>query len=338
MYPKFTLTLALLLCWTSNTWARPLSLCIDKECDEAILIAEVTIVEVGKSDPAKRTQVVSVRVKVTDQPERIFKGFDTLGQTLEFKTCANGPSSLTEFEANRDSKSSVLIVVRANNEIILLGQPVPADAATYVLHSWYDWNAVIYSVSDKGKDFGHSTGKEKFDFEGLWCISAKEFTTRYPNEGGEFHVLTSLFLTEVPVKLSEEDTKKWIARLDADDTDIRVKAEAELIQNARFQIRTLVDATQTAPLEVKARIESVLRANALYHVAFKEAAKLRDGPVNARGKLLAQSYEGLTKKYSAQAPAVIKALKDWAKQVTPPVALAENASDAEVVKAWLAVK
>ncbi len=341
MHPKFTFTLALLLCWSSSVWARPISICIDKECDDAFLIAEVTIIEVGKPETNANKKSVSglVRVKVTDQPERIYKGFGLLGQTLDLKSWEGGASvSYTEFEANRVSKSSVLIVVRANKEIILLGLPVPAEATTYVLHGWYDWNAVMYFVSDKGKEFGHTTGKEKFDPEGRWCISAREFTTRYPNEGGEFHVLTSLFLAEVPVTLTTEETKKWIAQLDSDDTDIRTKAETELTQKAAFQVATLVEASKTASLEVKARIETVLRANALHHVAFKEAAKLRAGPVNARGKLLAQSYEGLTKQYAAQAPAVIKALKEWAKQAAPPVALAENASDADVVKAWLAVK
>lgn len=237
---------------------KPVGIQADAQMDEAVWIAEATILEATDR----------IRVRITSDPERIFRGFSYLGKTVELSPPGWGPESCrADLAAER---GSVLVVASKNGTIPMIGRLIDGS---YRLSSWCDYNAWWIYCTDKS--FGRSV-KNDGEFMSTIEVTAAEMAKRYPGESGSFLTKRDAFLNGAAPELTADELAALIVRLGDDDPVERDAAMGTLTARARWCIADLRKAAETTrDPEVRQRLRLVLTDLSEYAAAYDAAMESR---------------------------------------------------------------
>ncbi len=293
-----SLSAVAVLAWAGAVWAKPLGIVANEVMDRALLIAEVQILEVRIPPTSGRGAMQAadqgnIRLRVTNHPEGVFRGFAMLGRELQVLPAQGGPSGcagdLTQLAV---SGERLLVVVTQDRRVVLAGKPRDEDGKrTYRLRSWCDYNSWWVWSTDKA--FGTNV-KSDNDWGSVLDVDAQEIQTRFLKEYTEFLGLAARFLLNEPALLSAEDFSKQIKHLSSEEPQTRENAQKALVEHCRWSIRELRDAkARNSDLEAQTRLNAVLVALALHDAAFSTCEAARGKSPDAEARLLLAAWPTL---------------------------------------------
>lgn len=331
-----SLSVVAVLVWAGVVWAKPLGIVANDVMDRALLIAEVQILDVRIPPATGRGGMLAadqgqIRLRVTNDPEGVFRGFAMLGQELELFPAQGGPSGcagdLTKLAA---SGERLLVVVTQDRRVILAGKPRDEDGKrTYRLRSWCDYNAWWVWSTDKA--FGTSVKLEN-DWGSMLDVGAQEVRTRYLKEHTEFLGLASAFLLNEPTLMSAAEFSEQVKRLGSEEPQAREDAQKALLEGGRWSIRELRNAkVRSSELEAQTRLNAILAALALYDAAFSSCEAAREKGPEAEARLLLAAWPALDAPHGERAAAHLAKL---AAQRTPALSVPAGATPEALVELW----
>jgi len=317
-----------LLPWCTAAWAKPKTVWVDQEIDEAEWVAEAEVLEAGPAGNA--------RVRISSDPEGVFRGFALLGKTVEVSPTGTGSGCSHFLQGHAGKGNKVLLVVRKGGEIVLGGARTAGEKeAAYNLTSWYDFNACF--VVSKDKEFGVPIGEDGKPLEkDAWKsaalqVKAATIALRLKKDREQFQAKAALFLLGENSALGQDELNKHLAAFESEAPEDRERAQKALIAGGALAIPYLKKVAHAAKdPEVKARVSAVLSALSEYAAACDVAEQKRKAGVEGEARILADAHPHLTAK---QMEAAVARLKELAASATPKLDC--GAGDAEsVLKAW----
>lgn len=262
--------------------AKPITIQLDREVAEAGHVLEGRLVEHldGRS-----------RVAVTGRFDRIFRGFEVAGRTLEFEWPGSGPET---FRSSIGPGSTHLFVVGSNGQIVVTGTRV---GEAYQVRGFCDWNAALILVEGRERSF-----EEEALVEADWVW---ERTGADPRRHAER--IGRLLLDATPAAAGRRAVEAALDDLDDDDWAVRQAAEDALVGPLGVAFAGVVEARRrTAPsLEVERRLARVLERLGPWRRASGRAAGYRE-PGLDRWRLLAACLDA---EDPALAAAAVEALR-----------------------------
>ena len=189
--------------------AKPITLRYDRAFDNAWLVAEVEVVKVEFAKwMAWGGQRGYVRIKVTTDPSRIYRGWKHLGRTYEIKPADFGAQTCTvTLKRHEGSLNRILLVVDAQR-VITLGGETEGDG--YLLRGWCDNNDCRLKAA---KGFGGEVIKRQRDDR--LSIARATLLDRYRTPRREFWARVTRFLDGAqpftPAEFSSPDTVQRVA-------------------------------------------------------------------------------------------------------------------------------
>ncbi|MBE7465540.1 MAG: hypothetical protein HS116_18845 [Planctomycetes bacterium] len=337
---KYLKTVALsvvaVLAWAGAVWAKPLGIVANDVMDRALLIAEVQILEVRIPPATGRGGMLAgdqglIRLRVTNDPEVVFRGFAMLGQELDLLPAQGGPSGCAgDLRKLADSGERLLVVVTQDRRVILAGQPRDEGGKRiYRLRSWCDYNAWWVWSTDKA--FGTSVKLEN-DWGSMLDVGAQEIRTRYLKEHAEFQGLASAFLLNEPALMNAAEFSEQVKRLGSEEPQAREDAQKALLDGSRWSIRDLREAkARSTELEVQSRLNAILAALALHDAAFSSCEAARGKGPEAEAKMLLAAWPALDAAHRERAGA------HWAKLAAlrdPAMNVPAGATPEALMEAW----
>jgi len=287
--------------------AKPITVQYDRAFDDAWLAAEVEVVavEIG-AWMAWGGQVGRVRVKVTSDPSRIYRGWKHLGRTIDLRppefaaqTCSAG---LKRYEG---SLTKVMLVADAQRVITLGG---PAEGNGYLLRAWCDNNDCRLRAA---AGFGGQVVK-RLRGDRLF-IGRAVLLDRYRTLRREFWARVTRFLDGEQPALGRDDVLRWIKELAAKDPARRRRAHEFLAARSPLHIGTLREASDaTDDPEVRRRITRILSGMQAHVEAHEVATRLAGSPLEARIFVARDGVEVLTGSALSRARAYLRALEAYA--------------------------
>jgi hypothetical protein len=281
---------ALALCGSAReAGAKPLVLRVDRVLEAAWLVAEVRILEVR---PASWRRFGPdrglVRVQVTADPRRIYKGFAFLGRTLRLLPSATGPQKCTgDLGVHEGSESTLLLVVGEEHTITLQGE---RRGESYRLRGWYDLNACVL-VGDGGQ-----SGLRITDPSGYagYDVPRTLLTRRHLRRARTFWARVARFLSGEQPAMGEKELRRCLADLSASSRERRDRAQVRLRTAATLRIADLREAAVLAEdPEARRRLARLLESLDEYALAYDAALRLAAGPPDARAHVLREALHVL---------------------------------------------
>lgn len=244
--------------------AKPILVRVDDAIAAAGIVAEVQVLAV---QPAQRPGGGWIRVRVTDDPRRIFRGARFCGAELTLRPPPSGRVACTrELDLRRRPWDRVLLVVDARHVVRIAAYRVGDD---YVLHGWSDHSLCLMWCSDR--QLGHRLGELRFR------VFRPTLRERYAEEEAAFWALVARHAMRTIRPLPVERLKRLIAYLGAADRGRRDLAHRLLLERGAFSIPALREAkAHTADPEQRRRIRAVLEGLADHARAVAVARGLTD--------------------------------------------------------------
>lgn len=308
----------LILCLALLHIEKPVGVQADVLMDQAVWIAEATIVEVEAADwGGENGRRGRVRVQVTRDPARVFKGFAQMGRTLDLTPPAWGPQGCTtDLAALVARKETVLVAALKDGTFPFVGQRL--EAGGWRLRSWCDYNA--WWIWSTDKNFGTSV-KLDGDWGTTLELTGAQIAGRYQG----FVMLQTGFLLGTTRPLPEAELAKLMEPLGAEDPAVRDAATKVLIERGAGSIAEFRKAREAArDPEVQARLAGVLEALAEPVAAFDAAATAKKAGPDAEARILVMAHAAPDEELRAKILARLTELAAAAKL--------DPAGDA--VKAW----
>jgi hypothetical protein len=299
--------LFILFALASTASAKPITVRYDHAFDTAWLAAEVEVVKVEFADwMAWGGRRGYVRIKVTTDPSRIYRGWKHLGRTYEIKPADFGAQTCTvTLKRHEGSLNRILLVVDAQR-VITLGGEIEGDG--YLVRGWCDNNDCRLKAA---KGFGGEVVKRQRDDR--LSIARATLLDRYRTKRREFWARVTRFLDREQPALSRKDVARWIAELDATQPARRRRAHDFLAAHGHLHVGTLREAVAASDdPEVRRRLTRILFALQAYVEAYEVATRLGDSPLTARIFVLREGVEVLTGSALSHARAYLRALEAFA--------------------------
>lgn len=276
---------ALLLGLAASAWAKPKGIQIDKVMDDALLIAEVEVVEVHPAGNLRDAQVSSAAtVRVTTDIARVYKGFAWMGRSLQVTSdFGSAQSFAVSMQSARAKKQTFLLVVRKDRSAVLEATHAKNAAGedVYSFGGWYDWNGVMIYSTDK--TFGERDDNKPFDGFRLKLDQLRE---RYAQEAQAFRARGAAWLLVQP-GAPDEALAAAIAKLDSEDFAEREDATKALAARGEAVLPALAAARERAKSqEVRTRLDEVLNANFEASGAYHWAQRVKAEGARAEAALL----------------------------------------------------
>jgi len=260
--------------------AKPMVVQIEHVLDRAWMVAEVQVDEVEVAgwngigpSPGR------VRVRVTSDPRRIYKGLAQLGLTLELRPSPAGPQKCTaDLNPLAGSGRSILLVVDEQRAIRLQGLPDP-EGTRYRMRGWYDRNAYLLTSSSGriGEEILDRSGYRGLD------VSRRDLADRWRARNRAFWGRVSRYLDAEPPLLGAVRLNRRIRELGAREPSRRAQAAAKLRRLAILNIPALRTAARTAAdPEVRLSLRRLLDHLENYAEAHDVAMRLAAAPAPAR--------------------------------------------------------
>lgn len=221
------LSSVLLVCGISS--AKPKSVRPDLELDSCAWAAEVQVLQVNAGIPI-HNQEQTATVRVTDDPERIFRGFELLGDEVTIHLNLGGEISCGE-HLRRLAKEGgfVLMVVRGPSEVVLVGEPIDDEPEpTYRLQAWYDFNACF--LIPQNETFGNRVpGEGGFLGRETLNVQVVEVAGRFTRERSGFFREAARILVAPPPKMSAEEFAEVVEQFGSRRFAVRQAAFERLV-------------------------------------------------------------------------------------------------------------
>jgi len=220
--------------------AKPLVIDVAMAFDHAMLVAEADVVEVEYGAwMAWGGQRGRVRVRVTDDPERIYRGIRHLGSEIDLVPPSEGAQKWTASLRRTEDRERILVVVNDDREIVLAGERFGAG---YVVRGWCDYSACRLLSSDP-----------EFDGEMIELKGSQEMhpagaaiAARYEKERRADWARVTLFLAGMPPALTADQVDGLVAELAAPDGGVRARAAHHLATQGHLSVALLRDARRRA--------------------------------------------------------------------------------------------
>ncbi len=268
---KFVAGAAVCLAAGATRGPKPIFLDFKREIGNAKIVAEARILDVtgGKG----RGMLVAgrvIRVRITENPEKIYRGFAFLGDELKLAGPRWGQGMCGVDLASRvdaDEKLTLLLVINDKDQIHIVGEPVTGDDGLrgYRVWSYCDFNAAIIHHGDDALKLKVSQPLEKrpAEFEGPVCVRIGGMLDLLWKHRREALAPLPRILLDRAHALSERELKQLLFDLGAGD---RVRADAaqqRLVRDGADRVPWLQKAMQRNHAEsVRGRLREVLAAQA----------------------------------------------------------------------------
>lgn len=289
--------------------AKPITIRYDVAFDNAWLVAEVEVVRVEFADwMAWGGRRGYVRIKVTSDPSRIYRGWKHLGRTYEVKPADFGAQTCTvTLKRYEGSLTPILLVVDAERVITLGGE---AEGDGYLLRGWCDNNDCRLRAAD---GFGGEVVQRRR--RDRLSIARATLLERYRAPRQEFWARVTRFLDGETPALDRKAVARWIAELEAPQPARRRRAQDYLATHGQLHIRTLREALDASgDPEVRRRLARILSTLQPYAEAYDVATRLRDSPLAAWIFVAREGVEMLTGSALSRARAYLRALEAYAEE------------------------
>jgi len=282
--------------------AKPITVDVGAALAKASLVAEVTVLEVERGAWMGRGgRLGKVRVRVTEDPTRVFAGFDRIGATLELTPAPTGPYLCAEQLREAGRGGPVLLVVDADGAILLGGT---VAGAGYDLQGWCDHNACLLSNTE-----GFAAAPREGDNGHALPATRAELARRYGDARAAFFARVTRFLDGEPPALTEAALTELLEELAADDRARREHAQRELTARGALSVTALREAArQATDPEVRRLLDATLSQLKEDEVAAAAAAQLAKGPAAARRQAVRDGLAALEGESRARAERYLKEL------------------------------
>jgi hypothetical protein len=254
--------------------------------DGAKLAAEVSVLEVRFATWRGFGHTGRVRVRVTSDPRRIFRGHALLGRTLDLSPCPFGPQSSTaELGRHVDDREPLFLVADDNGAIWLAGA---RHGEGYRLRTWSDLD-----LKDVHLQVPSGLGRT-VESGARIDIPCAALDLRYGKARREFWGRVARFLSEEKPDAGAAELDRWIARLSASDHGQRRRAQLWIRRHACLRITELRLALAGAPDPETARnLREVLDDLADFSRAHDLAEELAGTPPDTRAAIVREGIPSL---------------------------------------------
>jgi len=295
---------AALLLGAREASAKPIFLVVEAEFEHASLVAEASVLDVEIADWMGRgSRPGRIRVRITSDPRRIYRGFARLGEEMEFSPPAFGPQSCTaDLNRQRDSNRTVLLVVHADGAVRMAGEP---HRDGYRVRGWCDYNACILRTGGWFAVAHDIKGTSRAD------VPRSSIEAMFTRPRRAFWARTTRFLSGERPRVDAATIERHVGFLASRDTARREAAHEVLTAHGALHVPTLLDAAaRTRDPEVLRRLHHTL-ARLEPHVAAHRVARLLEGaPPAARAYVVAEGIAGLGGEAREHAKRHLRSLSD----------------------------
>jgi len=312
---RFAVATAALLALAPAALAKPLFLLVERELDDAVLIAEARILDVEIADwLGEGGRRGRLRAQVTADPTRIYRGARYLARQLELHSAPAGPQSCTaELNRIRGSGTTVLLVVDADHVVRLAGTEVE-DKQAYRLRGWCDYNACLLRTDrpDLGEGSGRA-GSNRFD------IAREKLRALYRQECVAFWGTTARFLADETPATDPAEITHYIETLTHGDAARREAAQEQLVQRGVLHVARIREAARTTTdPEARRCLDHVLRRLQASADAHDAAVSLAGAPLAARIHVVQWGLESLDGESAASVRNYLQRLETERGSAAPP--------------------
>ena len=293
----------------STAVAKSVVVYYDRAFDNSWLAAEVDVLEVEVGAwmtwGGKRGRV---KVRVTSDPSRIYRGWAELGRTLELLPPANAAQTCTAgLRRYEGSEQKVLLVVDSNRVIALGGEPVDDR---YLLRSWCDNTACL--LRPAGVGFGEVVQHQRAD---RLSVTPAVLAQRYEAQRRKFWARVTRFLDKEPPAQTRAAVAGWIRDLSASDPARRERAQNNLRTQAKLHVGTLREAARKErDPEVRRRLLAALASLRNQAGAHEVAERLSNGSFRAQAYVVREGMTRLTGSALTHARAYLKAIEAYVEE------------------------
>jgi len=273
---------------------------VDREFDDALLVAEVTV-ETVAADGMDGV----IRVKVTANPDRIFRGLEHLGRRMNLAAPAGGETRAADYmDAIRKKGKSVLVFVGSKGELIIGGEEVSFDnRRAYKLVGWSDFAFRRLDAVDK------TFGKGEGGIGDTYTLGADEMTKRGAEQRTAFFAKTADLLGDPPALIAADEFARLLGQLASAKGEVREAAQRELASRGKYQIAAIkIAAAKATDAEVRSRLESVLEKSGGWAVAADFAVHVRELGAVHEARMLVEGVAHLDGAAKARALGRLRAL------------------------------
>jgi hypothetical protein len=233
---------AALVLAAAPAWSGPRVIDVATEVKTAWLIAEAHVLEVDAPSENRRESPDSLRVRVTNDPQRIFRGHTWLGAELELKIPPDGAIRLFgELTTWVGRKQHLLLVADAKRMVVLGGYPGPTG---YRMHAWVDFHAGKWRIECTDPALGGPIAEG--EHRGAVVVERSALALVHRDEGRAFWATVAPYLIADASDPESHGVDRLIALLSSGSPKERDYAQATLIEDARLEVLRIRQALETA--------------------------------------------------------------------------------------------
>jgi hypothetical protein len=248
-----TLAAALALA-TVPALADPVVFDVAKEMKEAWLIAEAHILEVDSPSDDRKRNPDEIRVRITADPERIFRGHEWLGAELELKIPPDGAIQCLGLRIRIDEPEPMLVVADGDRMLVLGGYPAPGG---YRMRTWADLHVGGWRLECADPLIGKPVAEG--EHRGEILVDRAALARLHREEGRAFWATVAPYLTVDPSEPKARELDDLVEMLSSGSARERDDAQATLVADTRFHVLRLERALELArDPEVRRRLAAVL--------------------------------------------------------------------------------
>jgi hypothetical protein len=278
--------------------------------DGAKLAAEVSVLEVRFATWRGFGHTGRVRVRVTSDPRRIFRGHEFLGRTLDLSPCPLGPQSSTaELGRRVDDREPLFLVADSDGAIWLAGA---RHGNGYRLRTWSDLDLKAVRL-EVPADLGRTVESgARID------IPLAALDRRFGKARQEFWGRVARFLGGEQPDAGPAELDGWIARLAAPAHEQRRRARLWIRRHACLRIAELRKALAAAPdPETGRNLRDILDDLGEFARAHDLAQELAGTPPGTRAAIVREGLPSLDGYARACADAYLRRVNAEGREPAP---------------------
>ncbi len=263
---KRAILLTALLAFSTPAAAKPATIWADFEVHRAWLVAEVEVLAITPGRQWGQWQDYDIRVRVTTRPDRIFCGFELLGQDVQLTATAAGwRSCARQLGEWRNLKQRPLVIVDDRRQIRMAGLHT---GTAFRLRGFYDFNAIWIRCRDV--TFGTlSARRTRID------VKASRIGAIHLRKGQAFWGKVARFVSKEASALDTVRVAALVAELGSDDPVRRKSAHHALISGGQLCVAQLTAAeAKLQDPEARRRLRRTLDALRPYRRASEVARRI----------------------------------------------------------------
>lgn len=280
---KRAILLTALLALSTPVAAKPATIWADFEVQRAWLVAEVEVLAITPGRQRGQWQDYDIRVRVTTRPDRIFCGFELLGQEVQLTATAAGWRSCAQQLGEwRNLKQRPLVIVDNRRQIRMAGLHT---GTAFRLRGFYDFNAIWIRCRDV--TFGTlSARRTRID------VKAKRVGAIHRAKGQAFWGKVARFVSKEEPALDKARVAALISELGSDDQVRRKTAHRALIAGGQLCVAQLSAAEpKLQDPEARRRLRRTIDALRPYRRAAEAARRI---PVKWHALVLSHGMPALS--------------------------------------------